>query len=149
MYIDTHDHVTGNRAYLSSEGRAIVTKGLGYKERTVDTQATNTRTDVRSSSNTPAGLINLAAEGFTIPAYQGDSFTLYNSTIGTGDYLSIQYANATGITYPGSFQFSAQCTAPSTAVISIINNTGISQYPAGFALQYILFKTSDTVSLEP
>lgn len=149
MYIDTHDHATGNRAYLSSEGRAIVTKGLGYKERTVDTQYTNTHNTVHSSSNTPTGIINLAAEGFSIAAYGLDNFTLYNSTIGTADYLSVEYASASSVAYPGSFRFSAECTAPSTAVISMINNTGISQYPSGFALKYILFKTSDTVSLEP
>ena len=148
MYIDTHDHVTGNRAYLSSEGRAIVTKGLGYKQLTVDTQGGDTHNAVYSSSNTPTGIINLASEGFTIGAYSIDNFTLYNSTIGTGDYLLVDYASANSVPYPGTYRFSAECTAPSTAVISMINITPGPQYPTGFALKYILFKTSDTASLE-
>lgn len=148
MYVEAHDHATSNRAYLSSDGHAIASRGIGYNRRTVDIQSVNTLQDVHSSSNAPAGILQLASEGFTFAPYQRLSFTLYNSTFGANDYLAIQYAAASTVPDPGRFQFSAQCTAPSTAIITLINNSTEYNYPGGFSLQYILFKTSDDALLE-
>jgi len=148
MYADIHDHTTGDRAYLSSDGHAIATRGIGYRTQAYDTQSNTTSNAVYSLANSPAGIIHLAGSGISIPAYSTVAFTLYNSTIGANDYLSVQWLNAHTLAHPGYFNFSATCTAPSTAVVSIINNTVASQTPGG-DIQYILFKTSDNAFLEP
>ena len=142
MFIEATDMLTNTSAYLSSEGNVIATSGIGYSHRTVDTQYISTTSDVFSSSNSPTGIIQMSATSVGIPAYQTTSFQLFNSTIGTNDYLSVQYAG--GLTFPGKFNYAAQCIAPSTGVVTIMNTTPEIQYPSSFSLQYILLKTSDS-----
>jgi hypothetical protein len=141
MFVETTDTITNNSAYMSSEGNVIATSGIGYSHRTIDTQYISTTTDVHSSSNSPTGIIQMSPISVGIPAYQTTSFRLFNSTFGLHDYLSVQYAG--GLTFPGQFHYAAQCTAPSTGVVTIMNATPEIQYPSSFTLQYILLKTSD------
>ena len=140
MVMEAYDTITGQGAYLNSKGDIIATNGIGYYSHTNDTQTSNILNTVHSSSNAPTGFIHLSSNGSYIPAYEARSFTLYNSTIGANDYLSIQYSG--GFEFPGYFSYSANCPAPSTAVISILNHTPSDQAPSSISLQYILFKTS-------
>jgi hypothetical protein len=145
FYVECFDYKQSTCAYIGSDGLISATNGIGYISRTEDSQRTGdpVYTSVYSSSNAPTGIITLGGFATAIDPYSLTSFNYYNSTIGAFDYMCIQYKS--GLPTPAFFSYTANCTAPSTAVISIMNNTAVSQSINNAVLQFFLLRYMSTV----